>query len=153
MSSDSTNTEQSRYSVTDYFEKYPSSKSAAKTAWTADKQSKLGMEPHYKETSGPEETKNDLARNTISVSSATPDVSQEERFKTMTPQHQLYQGTELDTSLSTIRESDDVVSVISSAVTSVSVTSIDDRDFREGLANLDANIARIQASLKEVMDN
>ena len=76
---------------------------------------------------------------------------EEEKTKVMTPQRQLYQGTELDTSLSTIRESDDVLSVISSAVTSVSVTSIDDMEFREGLANLDANIARIHASLKQVI--
>ena len=77
---------------------------------------------------------------------------EEERTTMMTPQRQLYQGTELDTTLSTIRESDDVISVISSAVTSsVSVTSIDDVEFREGLANLDANIARLQASLKQVI--
>ena len=76
---------------------------------------------------------------------------EEERTKVMTPQRQLYQGTELDTSLSTIRESDDALSVIFSAVTSVSVTSIDDIEFREGLANLDADIARIHASLKQVM--
>ena len=160
MTTDSSNTEQSRYSVTEYFEKYPSSKTEKST----DKENRpiLGSQKssyqHNKpfQHEGDEQPEIAAYRNSTSNppvgNNSVPTIYQEEeRTKVMTPQRQLYQGTELDTSLSTIRESDDVLSVISSAVTSVSVTSIDDMEFREGLANLDANIARIQASLKQAM--
>ena len=154
LTANSSNTEQSRFSVTEYFEKYPQSKTDKST----NKENRPVLEPQTHSYQGDEKPE----RGTSGNSTRTPLVEnnlmpkiyhhEEERTKVMTPQRQLYQGTELDTTLSTIRESDDVISVISSAVTSsVSVTSIDDVEFREGLANLDANIARLQASLKQVI--
>ncbi len=66
----------------------------------------------------------------------------------------MYAGTELDISLSTIKEGADTESVISSAVTTASsITSVDDRAFKDGLASLDANIARIQAQLKQTLSS
>ena len=171
LTTNSSNTEQSRFSVTEYFEKYPQSKTEkypqSKTGKSTNKENRPVLEPqtHSHQQDKPFHPEGDekLERGTSGNSTRTPLVEnksvpkvyhqeEEERTKVMTPQRQLYQGTELDTTLSTIRESDDVISVISSAVTSsVSVTSIDDVEFREGLANLDANIARLQASLKQVI--
>ena len=162
LTTNSSNTEQSRFSVTEYFEKYPQ----PKTDKSTDKENRPVLEPqthsyqldkpfHPKDIEKPERgTSGNATRTPLVENNSMPTVYQQEEERTtmMTPQRQLYQGTELDTTLSTIRESDDVISVISSAVTSsVSVTSIDDVEFREGLANLDANIARLQASLKQVI--
>ena len=61
------------------------------------------------------------------------------------PQKHLYKGTDLDTSLSSINEGDS----IGTATTTTSISSVDDRVFRQGLANLDANIARVQQSLRQ----
>ena len=170
LTTNSSNTEQSRFSVTEYFEKYPQSKTEkypqSQTDKSTNKENRPVLEPqtHSYQHDKPFDPEGDEKpeRGTSGNSTRTPLVEnnsmpkayhhEEERTKVITPQRQLYQGTELDTTLSTIRETDDVISVISSAVTSsVSVTSIDDVEFREGLANLDANIARLQASLKQVI--
>ncbi len=71
------------------------------------------------------------------ISSVTSPLSQ-------SMQEELYRGTELDTSLSSIRETDSVVS----STTISTLSSFDDQAFQEGLANLDANIARVQQALK-----
>ena len=164
LTSDTSNaTEQSRYSVTDYFEKYPPSapKTDKKTSVGPfsnngnnpisgtvkfDKPVHEGREP-FAENGREANTGERLTSNTGTKAER---FSEGESEKSMTKQDQLYKGTELDTSLSTIRDSDDVISLMSSALTASSVASIDDREFRDGLASLDAHIARIQASLKQV---
>ena len=169
LTTDSSSAEQSRCSVTDYFEKYPASKPIAdqkqSTGTSSNKENKPVSLPvtatsHFvmsgdKRNNQPssEFCKQPIISGTIPrQTGVAPNAYQnpENGGNDLTPQRQLYKGTELDTSLSTIKESDDVMSVISSAVTLSSVTSIDDAEFRHGLANLDANIARIQASLKQV---
>ena len=61
------------------------------------------------------------------------------------PQGQVYKGTQLDTSLSTIKDAESV----SSAVTWSSMSSFNDEMFQEGLQKLDDHIAQLQASLKK----
>ena len=66
------------------------------------------------------------------------------------PQVRLYRDTDLDTSLSSINDTTDAGSTGTGATTT-SISSVDDRVFRQGLANLDANIARVQQSLRQKM--
>ena len=166
LTTDMSSNEQSRYSVTDYFEKYPPAKACADQMPNTDPSSNKENKPvsgtsHFvkpvhqtsdqflSEIGKQPRTSETLPNQAATTPSGGYQVAKNGQI--LTPQRQLYIGTELDTSLSTIRESDDVMSVISSAVTTSSVTSIDDSEFRHGLANLDANIARMQASLKQVM--
>ncbi|XP_050418071.1 uncharacterized protein LOC126831557 [Patella vulgata] len=99
----------SRYSVTDYFKKYPSITN-----------------------NDVKETVNDSnPRLSLNSTSMTEDV---------------YKGGELNISLSSIQE--DVQSVMSSISESSSSTAVDDTAFREGIATLDANIAKVQEALQ-----
>ena len=60
-------------------------------------------------------------------------------------QEELYRGTELDLSLSTIE--DDLRSIATASSIS-SLATVDDRAFREGMAALDAHIAKVQQALQ-----
>ena len=73
------------------------------------------------------------------------DVESEGIKETYEEQEGLYKGTELDTSLSTIEDHGTVTSMTSIG----SVNSVDDRAFRQGLADLDANIAKMQQALRD----
>lgn len=119
----------SRYSVTDYFNKYPKSNNKRK--------------PHVSDA-------NDF-RNVEATREFDDELFElPERIGTsdLSKQGSLYKGTILDTSLSTITAAE-VVSVGTGSTTSVtSTTSLDDHMFREGLARLDADIEKIQLTLR-----
>ncbi len=135
--------EQSRYSVTDYFEKYPEVKPPARVQPSGKEKNTVGAsgERHGRHAQPAQIGAEPAKLPTPDVRSNIYDESGG------TSQQDLYKGTELDTSLSTIRGVDDVRSI----VTSCSTMSIDDREFRQELEHLDANIARIQASLKQAV--
>ena len=139
--------DESRYSVTDYFKKYPILGSTTQPKSTA------AVEPS--EHRKPQGSRNDAVGN-ILLTQESPaktdkaeDSSQARDQSTGSVQGRLYQGTELDTSLSTIQEAETTSILSGSTVTSVSsLASVDEFVFRDGLAKLDENIARIQESLK-----
>ncbi|XP_046376677.2 uncharacterized protein LOC124149259 [Haliotis rufescens] len=62
-------------------------------------------------------------------------------------QSEAFKGTELDLSLSTIEE--DVRSVVSAVTSTTSLSTVDDKAFREGIAALDANIAKVLNALEK----
>ena len=115
-----TTAEESRYSVTDYFKKYPD----AMTSLVQQQQV-----PAQKQR----------WNDAVFTSPHEGVVSDGNMSSNASPQVESYRGTDLDTSLSTID---------SSGTTTGSISSVDDRMFRQGLANLDANIERVQKSLR-----
>ncbi|XP_013417280.1 coiled-coil domain-containing protein 14 isoform X1 [Lingula anatina] len=114
--------ERSRYSVTDYFNKYPNH----------NLQLVLGDRPMGGQTVK------------LEMNSVTPGLSGTQAQFNVPQQQSVYKGTALDTSLSTIS---DLQSVTSSAAT---WTSADDEAFRMGLSNLDDNITKLQHTLKHL---
>lgn len=176
-------TNQTRYSVTDYFTTYPSLQPQQHTPKNTElinkpTRTQAHMEPADTKPAADQATVNNAPcadQQGIAGSTAAGTSSQSEKEKrsslnteqdrsgengssgqNVSAQEQLYRGTQLDTSLSTIRDTDDTVSVVSSeftTCTAASLISIDDQQFRDGLANLDANIAKMQASLKQAMLN
>ena len=118
----------SRYSMTDYFQKYPDTKS--------ERNDFVGISTQHV----------DQALRDDSKVGDELDLGARTRVPLM--QGSLYKGTALDTSLSTINAVD-VVSV-GSTNSATSTASLDDRMFREGLARLDADIAKIQQTLRQV---
>ena len=160
----------SRYSVSDYFKKYKAGASFQTSILTQPKSSQS-------EVSKPKPDTRDRSHGLPSFDQSHQDVSKvsiptvndmtgQTSFTTVTsvgsvpkpgqpgatqhsPQDHLYRGTELDTSLSTIQEAESNSVLSGSTVTSVSsLATVDEQDFKDGLAKLDANIARIQYSLK-----
>jgi hypothetical protein len=112
--------EVSRYSLTDYFNKYPKERPAS--------MERLCERESSDDTSSPISPLKNSLRPSL--------------------QSSLYKGTDLDTSISTIPGAEDGQSVISSEVSTDTISSIDDHAFKRGLAALDANIARMQQQLK-----
>lgn len=106
----------SRYSVSDYFTKYPHHGTGIKPVALA---SSASANPHV---------------NILEIKKKSPYVAN---------QISLYKGTALDNSLSAINDDIASVSSVSTAMT------FDDRAFRQGLAALDANIVKLQKSLKD----
>ena len=125
----------SRYSVTDYFQKYP-----------VPKTQNMQINIHDIDTDSQEsrvtQQYDGKARAAVNVDNNPP-------VRMKTHQQRVYDKTELDNSWSTI---DDVASVNTISTIST-ISSVDDRVFRSGLANLDANITKIQQALRKDMLN
>ena len=150
---------QSRYSVTDYFKKYSSSNNVAGMSGGVSKKQKWLPEPDTRETFlPPEQPKWNTEFTTRAKAPSSDKLSEIQSWAagveditvvnssaaSSSHQGELYRGTELDTSLSTIQDSATIVSSTNAST----ISSFDDHAFEQGLANLDENIARIQASLK-----
>ncbi|XP_061183948.1 uncharacterized protein LOC133192102 [Saccostrea echinata] len=157
---------ESRYSVTDYFKKYPSSSAKLQnhsrntlrhldTFDTSEmsKPSNLSTDkPHHRSLSQPE---NSLFSRSDGPHFSSPQkpTSQQTSLtqhsitqkSLLSPQDQLYRGTALDNSISAI--DDDNFSSVSGR--SPSSTSIDERAFKKGIASLDANILKLQLTLQK----
>lgn len=149
--------EQSRYSVTDYFKKYNRGQEAVGEEHDDEEE-----DPSIESISGGESLSMDDSDGNLSdmgdvatavevdnASSKNHDdeddqVVEEQTTDTYLKQQGIYRGTELDTSISTIEE-------VATVTSMGSVNSVDDRAFRQGLANLDANIAKMQQALRESM--
>ena len=172
---------ESSYSVTDYFQKYPdaANKSGRKQMLRQHEEMQEAVQSDAKKTAASRDHKSKMidsamhdrigkwAEQVVFSPSGVPmlfddnnssgsrgngesDVNTPTTQASSSPQVELYRGTDLDTSLSTI--DDRTMSCDrDSAVTSGSVSSVDDRIFRQGLANLDANIERVQKSLQKAM--
>ena len=117
--------EESRYSVTDYFSKYP------------DAMTSLSQSQAPASNGGVKDGRS--WRDDRVFGSPNEGEGAGNASSHASPQVELYRGTDLDTSLSTID---------SSGTTTGSISSVDDRMFRQGLANLDANIERVQKTLR-----
>ena len=164
--------EASRYSMTDYFKKYPRDGNTESTKHCVSDLIKENISPDTTSDIADDQNypynrdNNDsLSGDVINYAPLSPDhdimplmrSSAAEVNNHMAPsvnrssigqasfQDSMYKGTELDTSISTI---DDGTSLESSAMTVSSVGTIDDSAFQQGLADLDANIAKIQEELK-----
>lgn len=126
----------SRHSVTDYFKKYPVTKHRGPSGSHQPMQT-------FSPQRIPErvyEHEEEHVEEELHLPIQDVDTSEQE---------DLYKGTALDSSLSTIRETESVKSLGAKMSVSSTVSALDEDAFREGLANLDANIARIQQSLKQ----
>jgi hypothetical protein len=150
----------SRYSVTDYFRKYPSSSHSRNTIRTnngidATILSKPSIVPrsieHHRSLSQPEGSV--LFRSTgPHFSSPSKSYSHQSSLtqhsitqkSMLSPQDQLYRGTYLDNSISAI--DDDNISSVSGRSPSFSV---DEGTFKKGIATLDANILKLQLALQK----
>ena len=158
--------EVSRYSITDYFKKYQHEDSDTLVKKASDnlEMNTLpkpgissdvkvesvnsidddGIDADYRETGQGQPS--DLDSHSSQL--VTPDSGKPKTHSSNGQnsfQDGVYKGTALETSISTIS---DIESVASSAMTLSSVGTIDDSNFQQGLADLDANIARIQAQLQ-----
>ncbi|XP_056010334.1 uncharacterized protein LOC130051762 isoform X2 [Ostrea edulis] len=156
----------SRYSVTDYFRKYPSSslkfQSHSRNTFRtndnidASRISKPSIVPRHNDRhrslSQPESSV--LSRSDGPHFSSPQKPSSHQSTLTqhsitqksmLSPQDQLYRGTYLDNSISAI--DDDNISSVSGR--SPSSMSVDERTFKKGIATLDANILKLQLALQK----
>lgn len=140
--------EASRYSVTDYFQKYPLNKPNINDPSGSRRN-------HYRSYSQPNyhDHYHDNHWSPTKTMEMQDLVSPEfkgkfkgERDSPFSPQDNLYQGTCLDNSLSAIND-DNISSV--SAQTVSTATTINDTSFRKGIAALDANILKLQLALQK----
>ena len=125
----------SRYSVTDYFQKYPVPKTQ-------------NMQINIHDVDGDSQESRVTQQYDGNTRAATY-VDNDPPVRMKMHQQRVYDKTELDNSWSTI---DDVASVNTISTIST-ISSVDDRVFRSGLANLDANITKIQQALRKDMLN
>ena len=138
--------EQSRYSVTDYFNRYhPSQQGAAaesrsRPPYGQNLDGKEMYEPEYQDERGGKKAK---ASKNIDDRSLRNDDSRSSNIKQLT----LFKGTNYDTTISAIHDDDNVSSVSMNSVSTANTA--DDRRFRNGIATLDANIAKLQKALQK----
>ena len=139
---DTISVNQSRYSVTDYFRKYPQSAGVAEY-------SGFSTGPISEERTPQSELKyatlDDTSFTHKESNSNYNYLQNHSGSRQLLQQNATFQGTQLDTSVSAI---DDTQSVATESTVSTAWT-VDDQAFRKGLASLDANIARIQQKLRE----
>lgn len=132
----------SRYSVTDYFKKYPYSPQIVTRA-KSPKHDTIKPFVHDSPPSSPPVEKA-AVKPSPPISSPNSTLT----LNSMDLQKDYFQGTELDLSLSTIQE--DGASTLT-GITGASVStamSLDDQVFREGIAALDENIAKVHEALQ-----
>ena len=160
----------SRYSVTDYFQKYPDAanksgrKQMLRQREDIQNNTKKATQPARDQNGGGkmidsamQERIGKWAEQVVFSPNGVPmifedaDSSASNPNPVPSPQVELYRGTDLDTSISTINDRTMSCDRESAATTTGSVSSVDDRIFRQGLANLDANIERVQKSLRSAM--
>ena len=135
--------DQSRYSVTDYFNKYHSSQQPVAGSDLRSRppiyRSDDSKEMYDRGGSQPA-----LGRhNDIDDRTLRAEAPKSRNIKQLT----LFKGTNYDTTISAIQEDDNISSV---SMTSVSTANTnDDKKFRNGIAQLDANIAKLQMALQK----
>ena len=137
---------QSRFSITDYFKKYHSSQQTAGSELRSrpptgrlfdskemyDRGQSAGrLDPGFRKPS-------DIDDRTLR--------SDGERSRNI-KQRTLFKGTNYDTTISAIHDDDNVSSVSMNSVSTANTT--DDKKFRNGIAMLDANIAKLQMALQK----
>ena len=139
--------EQSRFSVTDYFNRYhppgqkvgQGSENRSRPPYGQNLDGKEMYETEYQDRRGGK--KADAYKNIDDR--AIRNDSRSRNIKQLT----LFKGTNYDTTISAIHDDDNVSSV---SMTSVSTANTaDDRRFRNGIATLDANIAKLQKALQK----
>ena len=153
---------ESRYSVTDYFRKYPSQqltnvpmnrtldsdRTQLRSVSFRD-QVRFDSHPHRRSLSQPESHRFTNALHGGMPLERTGKSHQNKGHKPSikSPQEKLFSGTELDNSISAI--DDDNISSVSEKTASPSTAStVDDKTFRKGIATLDANILKLQLALQ-----
>ncbi|XP_021373019.1 uncharacterized protein LOC110463018 isoform X2 [Mizuhopecten yessoensis] len=162
--------EQSRYSVTDYFQKYHTppandDRGHSSHSWSSHKralsqpaglvlgrtgQPTLHSDKHPVDYSATRFTNSQREKSnwkhipatTFGMQQRSPIDSQEK-----SAQDRLYRGTTLDVSISAI-DDDNFSSVSSSEKTLSTSSTITDKTFRKGIATLDANILKLQLALQ-----
>lgn len=137
--------ERSRYSVTDYFNKYhPSQKAVAveprlRPPYGRNLDSMEMYEPEL--PTGRQGKKSETLK--IDDRALRSEDAQSRNIKQLT----LFKGSNFDTTISAIHDDDNVSSVSMNSVSTANTA--DDRKFRNGIAMLDANIAKLQKALQK----
>lgn len=148
-------TDTSRHSLTEYFKKYPDSKPT--DSKPTDVRPKV-LPKLDSSRSGEDQlvytTEHSSPGPKMTLTEKSPPISSPNASASLilsasdTTQKDYFHGTELDLSLSTIQE-DALSSVTGTTFGSVATAmSLDDRAFREGIATLDENIAKVHEALQ-----
>ncbi|CAC5415776.1 CCDC14 [Mytilus coruscus] len=138
--------EASRYSVTDYFRKYPQSKPNSSETYRKRLHQRSYSQPNHYEHSNSKWTSGPAASLPKEFTSPVR-TSSRNNPSTFSPQDNLYHGTVLDNSLSAI--TDDNISSVSERTSTSTATTVNDTSFRRGIAALDANILKLQLALQK----
>jgi hypothetical protein len=140
--------EASRYSVTDYFKKYPKNQPSGVDSSRNRFHQRSYSQPDYNARySNVHMTPNKLQQKQSDLSPHRANDGQTKRnLNAFSPQDNLYHGTCLDNSLSAI--TDDNISSVSERTVSTAST-VNDMSFRRGIAALDANILKLQLALQK----
>ncbi|XP_052079895.1 uncharacterized protein LOC127718042 isoform X2 [Mytilus californianus] len=138
--------EASRYSVTDYFRKYPQSKPNSSDTYRKRLHQRSYSQPNHYEHSNSKWTSAPAASLPKEFTSPVR-TSSRNNPSTFSPQDNLYHGTVLDNSLSAI--TDDNISSVSERTSTSTATTVNDTSFRRGIAALDANILKLQLALQK----
>lgn len=141
--------EQSRYSVTDYFKKYHPQDIRPKEPQGERTLPPTGRTDRFPRDfiSGHSNKNNENLRSQFQTSSEIDEktVKSSEGLANRYTRHGKFFKD--DRTISAIHDDDNVSSVSMSSVTTAN--TVDDRKFRSGIANLDANIARLQQALQK----
>ena len=137
--------EQSRYSVTDYFNKYhPSQQMASLEPRSRPPYGKnLDSKEMYESEQFTGQIDKQFRTNDIDDRTLRSDGVRSRNIKQLT----LFKGTNYDTTISAIHDDDNLSSVSMNTISTANTT--DDRKFRNGIATLDANIAKLQKALQK----
>ncbi|XP_071149655.1 putative leucine-rich repeat-containing protein DDB_G0290503 isoform X2 [Mytilus edulis] len=138
--------EASRYSVTDYFRKYPQSQPNSSDTYRKRLHQRSYSQPNHYEHSNNKWTSAPVASLPREFTSPVR-TSSRNNPSTFSPQDNLYHGTALDNSLSAI--TDDNISSVSERTSTSTATTVNDTSFRRGIAALDANILKLQLALQK----
>ncbi|XP_063418478.1 uncharacterized protein LOC134701280 [Mytilus trossulus] len=138
--------EASRYSVTDYFRKYPQSQPNSSDTYRKRLHQRSYSQPNHYEHSNSKWTSAPIASLPKEFTSPVRSSSRNNP-SALSPQDNLYHGTALDNSLSAI--TDDNISSVSERTSTSTATTVNDTSFRRGIAALDANILKLQLALQK----
>ncbi|XP_076088952.1 uncharacterized protein LOC143059355 isoform X1 [Mytilus galloprovincialis] len=138
--------EASRYSVTDYFRKYPQSQPNSSDTYRKRLHQRSYSQPNHYEHSNSKWTSAPIASLPKEFTSPVRSSSRNNP-SAFSPQDNLYHGTALDNSLSAI--TDDNISSVSERTSTSTATTVNDTSFRRGIAALDANILKLQLALQK----
>ena len=154
----------SRYSVTDYFKKYPQVEMQSLEQIPLESSDQPVLSPnHVSIYQGTPRVENKDMDPAPSSNASFHDLQEEplenddSLMRTgLSIQESLYKGTALDTSLSTIATAEtasvataDTITTKDSMCTMNTTMSVDEEVFKDGLAKLDAHIAKIQQALQK----
>ena len=147
--------EQSRYSVTEYFRKYPKSSLEGQSSSLDDPRLFVPQgQRSYPEKLQPgrhvSRAKPPRPQSQFQTSSEIEDLTVKPvnvPRLTNVKQRTLFKGMNYDETISAIPDDDQLSSVSMSSVTTAN--TVDDKRFRNGIATLDANIAKLQMALQK----